>query len=438
MSGQEVPDLPSNNGDPKAPYYVDQFIDCIIQFWQKGGSLVLMGENDPHNFQVNLFLEKVVFNGDKKVDFKIKGNHPGRKILIADDSGELKNKKSFNSKIQEVNNVERKSLANNLVQIFEGATVAFVQGGSIDPFIPFSRDSDGGINSLFYNGVDRGDGTGEGDIFIDAAYTKFFLDMKKTGTERYLQNIGGFIGSAERRYKTGEHPRLYRPDQIFFELKKDSAHYYKFPLKQFDVLYLVDATGSMGGTIKKVKQYCVEIADVLRAKMASYDFRFGAVFYRDPVHCPRTDRNDYYDFTDNTRELQKFVEGMRASGGGGDGAEDWYGAYEITTSKLHWRNGIRLAIHIADDGAHGKQYSSRDGHPDEGPKLDEIYKKVAKMNINIVGFKIGDDPSQSFNRSKELLKSYGMNNYKISEFDQDKKDPRYFTDLVVDAVTHVT
>lgn len=47
ISGQEVPDLPSNNGDINTPYYVEQFVDCAIQFWQKGGSLVLMGENDP-------------------------------------------------------------------------------------------------------------------------------------------------------------------------------------------------------------------------------------------------------------------------------------------------------------------------------------------------------------------------------------------------------
>ena len=60
MSGQEIPDLPkSNNMDPNAPYYVEQFVDCAIKFWKNGGSLVLMGENDPHNFQVNLFIKKI-------------------------------------------------------------------------------------------------------------------------------------------------------------------------------------------------------------------------------------------------------------------------------------------------------------------------------------------------------------------------------------------
>ena len=48
-----------------------------------------MGENDPHNFQVNLFLRKLTFPDGKKANFTIGGNHPGRKILKADDSGKL-------------------------------------------------------------------------------------------------------------------------------------------------------------------------------------------------------------------------------------------------------------------------------------------------------------------------------------------------------------
>jgi len=89
VSGQEVPDLPTNNGDVNAPYYVEQFVDCGIKFWKNGGSLVLMGENDPHNFQVNLFLKKLTFPDGRRTNFSIGGNHPGRKILKADDSGKL-------------------------------------------------------------------------------------------------------------------------------------------------------------------------------------------------------------------------------------------------------------------------------------------------------------------------------------------------------------
>ena len=436
ISGQEIPDLPSNNGDVYAPYYVEQFVECAIQFWKNGGSLVLMGENDPHNFQVNLFLKKLVFPGNKKLYFKIGGNHLGRKILTADDSGTLSKVKSFNSKIQEVNYVERKSIANNLVQIFEGATVAYAQG-DISPFIPFSKDSDGGINSLFYNGNDaRGDGTGEGDIFIDCAYTKFFLDMKKTGTTRYLQNIGGFIGSAERRYKIGEHPRGFRPDPVFYTLKKDIKFHYKYPIKSFDVVYLVDATGSMGGSIENVKNYWIEIANILKKKMLSFYFKFGAVFYRDPIDS-KSDVNEYISLTWKVDSLRDFVAKQRPIGGG-DTPEDWVGGYKLALNNMKWNDGKKLIIHIADAGAHGNEYSSGDRYPNEGPILDKLIKEAAKQDIAIVSFKIGEVPQKSFSRSQSLYEICGNHNYKIQDFDQNKKDPGYFTGLVVDAVIKVT
>ena len=54
----------------------------------------------------------------------------------------------------------------------------------IDPnlwklFIPFSKDSDGGFNSVFYSSNDN-----EGDIVVDCSYTKFFLEMGTKGIPR--------------------------------------------------------------------------------------------------------------------------------------------------------------------------------------------------------------------------------------------------------------
>ena len=54
----------------------------------------------------------------------------------------------------------------------------------LKPFIPFSKDSDGGFNSAFYSSNDN-----KGDIIIDCSYTKFFLEMGTKGTPRYIQNI---------------------------------------------------------------------------------------------------------------------------------------------------------------------------------------------------------------------------------------------------------
>ena len=437
ISGQEVADIPSNNGDLNAPYYVEQFVDCGIQFWRNGGSLVLLGENDPHNFQVNLFLKKLVFPNGKKVKFKIGGNHPGRKILIADASGKLNKPMTFNKKIQEVNNVERKSLANNLEKIFEGATVAYVIGNDIDPFIPFSRDSNGGINSLFYNGQDRGKGMGEGDIFIDCGYTKFFLDMKKCGTSRYLQNIGGFIGSAERRGNCNDyHPKFYRPEKVKFKLDKNPKYFYKYNKVPFDVIYLVDATASMGESINKVKKYCVEIAKILEKQMMLYDFNFGAIFYRDPIDR-KNDKHEYFDLNNNIENLHREMQAIKEYGGG-DIPEDWVGGYNIALKIIQWRNGNKLIIHIADAGAHGNEYTLNDKYPSEGPKLDVLIRECALNKISIIAFKIGSEPQKSFSRIQKIYEYFGCKNFKIQEFDQDRKDPGYFTDLVVKSIKKIT
>ena len=436
VSGQEIPDLPSNNGDVNGPYYVEQFVDCAIQFWKNGGSLVLLGENDPHNFQVNLFLKKLEFPNRKKLNFQIGGNHEGRKVLEPDESGKLEKNQRFNKKIQEVNNFERKSIANNLVKIYEGSNIAYAIG-DITPFIPFSRDSEGGINSLFYNGEDKGDGSGEGDIFIDCGYTKFFLDMNQYGTSRYLENIGGFIGSAERRTKLGYDPKLYRPEGVTFTLNKDPKFYYNYPKKPFDVIYLVDATGSMSGSIENVKTYCVEIANLLKNQMKLYDFKFGAVFYRDPIDS-KEDKNEHYDLTANVGGLQEFIKTIKATGGN-DEPEDWVGGYQLALYQMKWRDGNKLIIHIADAGAHGIEYTKNDKYENQGPILDDYIKECSKRKINIVSFQIGEKPEQSFLRIKELYTNNGMgNNFKIQEFDQNKKDPGYFVNLVIDSIIKVT
>ena len=168
MSGREVNDMPSGKKD--AACYINQFVDCMIQFWKNGGSLVLMAENEPMTFQVNQFLKKEDFDGEK-VEFLIEGDNPGGKILLQDKSGNLEKDCSFNALIHKVNNVQRESLAKNLKKLYEGLTVSYANGKSLKPFIPFSKDSNGCINSLFYNGKDRDNGEGEGDIFIDCSHT---------------------------------------------------------------------------------------------------------------------------------------------------------------------------------------------------------------------------------------------------------------------------
>ena len=109
----------------------------------------------------------------------------------------------------------------HIYQIYEGITISYAVPNInsrkpltdpklLEPFVPFSKDSDGGINSLFYCGTN----CGEGDIVIDCGFTKFFLDMKKDGTPRYIQNIACWVTNPEKRYAENIQPKDFRPNAV--------------------------------------------------------------------------------------------------------------------------------------------------------------------------------------------------------------------------------
>ena len=117
------------------------------------------------------------------------------------------------------------------------------------PFIPLSKDSDGGFNSLFYcsNG-------NEGDIIIDCSYTKFFLEMDKKGTPRYLMNICSWLAAIEKHEIEKDCPDgafNFRPKSI--DIKIDwKAKFNRFIQKNNSVqnmktLFVVDNSGSVFG-----------------------------------------------------------------------------------------------------------------------------------------------------------------------------------------------
>jgi len=182
--------------------------------------------------------------------------------------------------------------------------------------------------------------------------------------------------------------------------------------KDVDIVYLIDATGSMGAEITAAKENVIKIFEELTKnyKDYNYNFRFGSVFYRDKID-KSSDKNEYFQLTDNLKDLQNNIGNISAYGGG-DGPEDWVGGYDIALNEMKWRNGIKLIIHIADAGAHGTEFSTGDTHPEQGELLYPKIEECAKNNINIIGFKIGKYPTQSFEKISEIYNDYKM--YKMS------------------------
>ena len=205
----------SSNLQPKDPQGALKFVKTLEKFWKNGGSLGLFVDNAPYTYEVNLFLKEATFPNGKKINFLIDGNHPGRKTLTADPSGKLTNNQTFNRSPLLFKECQRSSLAHNLGKIYEGVTIAFCTNvNNMDPFIPFAKDSDGGITIMYYCADNK---AGTGDIILDGGYTKLFLNMTEEGTYKYIQNIIGWTARPEVHYIVDRVPPTeWRPKGLYF------------------------------------------------------------------------------------------------------------------------------------------------------------------------------------------------------------------------------
>jgi len=107
---------------------------------------------------------------------------------------------------------------------------------------------------------------------------------------------------------------------------------------------------------------------------------------------------------------------------------------------MKWRDGIKLIIHIADYGGHGKNYSDEnfDRHQDLEEELPNLIKEIVKKEIRIMAFKIKDYAKKSFEKCKQDYERYDINKngfYKINDFEEinEHKISEYLKKIVLKA-----
>ena len=173
----------------------------------------------------------------------------------------------------------------------------------------------------------------------------------------------------------------------------------------FDILFLVDATGSMSSYITAAKEETKNISDQLRKLYPEKMFKYGYIFYRDPIDS-KGDKHEVIDLTDDVNSLPEKIGKISATGGG-DAPEDWVGAYKLANEKISWRNGTRVIMHLTDAGAHGKLFTTNDKYPEEESKLIIELEKCAQKHIKIFGYTIADECQKSFNECSKIYRSKG-------------------------------
>jgi Mg-chelatase subunit ChlD len=119
---------------------------------------------------------------------------------------------------------------------------------------------------------------------------------------------------------------------------------------RLDLVFLVDATGSMGDEIDKLKRSMRSIADQVAALPSQPELCFGLVAYRD--------RGDEFfvrawDFSHDLGAFQQALAGVHANGGG-DYPEALNEALHTAVHRLSWRGdgATRLVVLVADAPPH--------------------------------------------------------------------------------------
>jgi uncharacterized protein YegL len=119
---------------------------------------------------------------------------------------------------------------------------------------------------------------------------------------------------------------------------------------QLDVLFLLDATGSMSDEIQQLQDNLLAISSQIDALPQNIDTRYGLIAYRDLGDEYVTRR---YPFTPDVQEFQQILNRVQAAGGGDTPESLNQGFYE-SVHEMAWRgeDTIQLVFLVADAPPH--------------------------------------------------------------------------------------
>ncbi|MAQ14660.1 MAG: hypothetical protein CMN30_07670 [Sandaracinus sp.] len=117
------------------------------------------------------------------------------------------------------------------------------------------------------------------------------------------------------------------------------------PRPKIDVVFAIDATGSMADEIAQVKEHLWATANGILAGTPTPEVRFGLVIYRDRTDSEHT---RVVPLTDDVDAIHTELMGLHASGGG-DYEEDVDAALQLAVDEMNWsERGAKLVFLIGD------------------------------------------------------------------------------------------
>jgi len=196
------------------------FLQCVTEFNNNGGGLLLFCDNEPFTFEANILLSEYLNfednNGNKvKPKFTMKGNYDqpdiNKKYIKAMDPNN--NNKSKNGKFKSettlpspgINDI-RMSLRPGLIEFSEGKTLSYAEceNGSEDysPFTVFAYLTDTSKERpfiLYYDPKMKDKEINQGPIVVHGGFTSAFYDFSYDGTGRLVTSIACWLVRYEER-----------------------------------------------------------------------------------------------------------------------------------------------------------------------------------------------------------------------------------------------
>ena len=301
-----LPHDPKIKDEAEESRYVLQFIKVLEMFWKNGGGILLFNENEPFFFQTHLFLDKIEFPGEhKKAKFKLHGNHNGGQEMKGNNEGDLSKPGTFTRKRSIIDSCERSIIGHGLISINEGITLSYTEYDEekVKPFYIFSRDNEGGVNSLYYIGTQ-----GRGDIIIDNSYTKFLSDLKNPCTAKLIQNMIAWIARIDYHYMVGNDPKLMRPKIIDYEFN---------PKDKCDKSIFKTKTTKKEDAIKMKTLICIDYSGSINGKANYHEYLKNEIL----KNYYNKDRGDAIYIWENISkkvsydEIKKIIDGRTGTGG---------------------------------------------------------------------------------------------------------------------------
>ncbi|MCC6281993.1 MAG: carboxypeptidase regulatory-like domain-containing protein [Saprospiraceae bacterium] len=145
--------------------------------------------------------------------------------------------------------------------------------------------------------------------------------------------------------------------------------------KKVDIVWAVDATGSMGDEIEYLKTELLDVIGRAKSNNPELDFRMGTVFYRDKG-------DDYITKSSGlSSDISQTVEFIRKqfAGGGGDFPEAVHSALEEAIFSQKWNDNAiaRICFLVLDASPHADQ-------PEVIASLQRSIREAARLGIRIV------------------------------------------------------